>query len=238
MSAAATGVSVNREQVILNHLPQAKIIATKFHRRCPPEVLLEDLVSVGVVGLLDAYNRFDSCRNLRFKTLAEHRICGAILDYLRQLDPLPRSVRRFQKDRDAAVSRISQRDQRHPEGRAVAAELRITPDVYRKLAAIADTVTISLEAPGVHDRRPHDVADPITLYHPECAILTHAVKAAIRDLPAHERAVVMALRNGYCHRAIANRLHVTEGRVSQIKRRALEIIRARLGVRTPAYAHA
>jgi RNA polymerase sigma factor for flagellar operon FliA len=234
MSAAAMPALINREQVILNHLPQVKIIASKFHRCCPSEVLLEDLVSAGVVGLLDAYSRFDSRRNLRFKTFAEHRIRGAIIDYLRQLDPLPRSVRRFQKDREAAISRISQRHQRRAAEQDITAELGVSVELYRKFAAMADATTISLDAATPHDSHLHDIADPDTLYHPECAILTHAVEAAIRDLPGPERAVVTAIRNGDSHRAIAESLHVTDGRVSQIKRRALGYLRARLGVRAPA----
>lgn len=69
MSAVATSVSLSREWVILNHLPQVRITAARFHRRCPPEVLREDLVSAGTLGLPDAYRRFDMGRNLRFKTL-------------------------------------------------------------------------------------------------------------------------------------------------------------------------
>lgn len=234
MSTLVTSASPSREQVILDHLPQVKITARKFHRRCPPEVLLEDLVSAGVVGLLDAYNRFDAGRNLRFRTLAEHRIRGAIIDYLRQLDPLSRTVRRFQKERDAAMSRVSQRHQRRPAEQDIAHELGVGVNRYRKLAALAEIVTISLDAPQVpYTTHAYDVADPTTLCHRECAVLACAVEAAIRDLPGPDRTVIMAIRNGDNLHTIADRLRVTEGRVSQIKRRALEFLRARLGARPP-----
>jgi RNA polymerase sigma factor for flagellar operon FliA len=90
----------NRDQLILDHLPQVELLARKLHRRCP-QVELDDLISAGTIGLICAVDRFDPARNCKLKTLAEHRIRGAMLDYLRQLDPLPRAVRQFQKRRDA-----------------------------------------------------------------------------------------------------------------------------------------
>ena len=93
----------NRDQIILDHLPQVELLARKLHRRCP-QVELDDLISAGTIGLIGAVDRFDPARNCKLKTLAEHRIRGAMLDYLRQLDPLPRAVRQFQKRRDAVTT--------------------------------------------------------------------------------------------------------------------------------------
>jgi len=69
-------------------------------------VELDDLIQAGTVGLINAVDRFDEARGCLLKTIAEHRIRGALLDYLRQIDPLPRSVRRFQKQRDAMISEL------------------------------------------------------------------------------------------------------------------------------------
>ena len=96
----------HREQLILSHMPQVRLLALRLHRRCP-QVELDDLISSGAIGLIKAVDRFDPSRNLKLKTLAEHRIRGAMLDYLRQIDPLPRSVRRFQKQRDAVIDVLS-----------------------------------------------------------------------------------------------------------------------------------
>ena len=74
----------NRDQIILDHLPQVELLARRLHRRCP-QVELDDLISAGTVGLIQAVDRFDPSRNLKLKTLAEHRISGALLDYLRQV---------------------------------------------------------------------------------------------------------------------------------------------------------
>jgi RNA polymerase sigma factor for flagellar operon FliA len=97
-----------REELILSHMPQVKLLAQRLHRRCP-QVELDDLISAGTIGLIQAVDRFDPARNLKLKTLAEHRISGALLDYLRHIDPLPRDVRRFQKQRDAIIAQMSAR---------------------------------------------------------------------------------------------------------------------------------
>ena len=98
----------NRDQLILDHLPQVELLARRLHRRCPHQVELDDLISAGTVGLIRAVDRFDPSRNLKLKTLAEHRIQGALLDYLRHVDPLPRAARQFQKRRDAILASYAQ----------------------------------------------------------------------------------------------------------------------------------
>jgi RNA polymerase sigma factor for flagellar operon FliA len=95
----------HREALILDHMPQVELLARRLHRRCP-HVELDDLISAGTIGLIQAVDRFDPSRNLKLKTLAEHRISGAMLDYLRYIDPLPRNVRRFQKQRDAVIAEL------------------------------------------------------------------------------------------------------------------------------------
>ena len=94
-----------REELILSHLPQVKLLARRLHRRCP-QAELDDLMQAGTIGLIQAVDRFDEARGFKLKTVAEHRIRGALLDYLRQIDPLPRSVRRFQKRRDVLIAKL------------------------------------------------------------------------------------------------------------------------------------
>jgi RNA polymerase sigma factor for flagellar operon FliA len=76
----------HREELILSHMPRVKLLAHRVHRRCP-QVELDDLISAGTIGLIQAVDRFDPGRNLKLKTMAEHRISGALLDYLRYIDP-------------------------------------------------------------------------------------------------------------------------------------------------------
>ena len=96
----------HREGLILAHMPQVELLAGRLHRRCP-RLELDDLISAGTIGLIQAVDRFDPSRNLKLKTLADHRIRGAMLDYLRQIDPLPRNARRFQKQRDAVMAEFA-----------------------------------------------------------------------------------------------------------------------------------
>lgn len=92
----------NRDELILSHLPQVHYLARRLHLRCP-QVELDDLIQAGTIGLIQAVDRFDPSRGVLLKTLADHRIRGALLDYLRQIDPLPRNIRAFQKRRSALI---------------------------------------------------------------------------------------------------------------------------------------
>ena len=89
---------VSRDDLILEHLPQIKYIAHRISAKLPSHVELNDLVSAGVLGLLDAVEKFDLTRGVKFKTYAELRVKGAILDSLRNLDWAPRSLRKRSKD--------------------------------------------------------------------------------------------------------------------------------------------
>ena len=113
-----------------------------MHRSCPRQVIIEDLISAGFVGLVEAHQRYDTSRSLQFKTFAEHRIRGAMLDYLRKLDPLPREVRRFQKARSEALLRLSAPNGSHPSEEAVAGEMGVAVVKYRKFALIAEASTL------------------------------------------------------------------------------------------------
>src|SRR4051812_27422613 len=83
-----------REQMLLDQMPQVRFIARRIHERLPQHVCIEDLVNAGVVGLIDALNKYDSGKNVQFRSYAQFRIRGAILDSLRELDWSPRDLRR------------------------------------------------------------------------------------------------------------------------------------------------
>jgi RNA polymerase sigma factor FliA len=147
MSTVAVSTTHDREQLILTHLPQVHLLAARQHRRCPPEVLLEDLISAGTIGLIQAVDRYDPSRNLKLKTLAEHRIRGAMLDYLRKLDPLPRSVRNFVRRRDEARVQLERQLGRSPEPAEIAAILGLSIERYRRLECIVRAAkTVHLDA--------------------------------------------------------------------------------------------
>ena len=112
-----------REQLILEHLPQVRLIARRIHQRLPESVSLDDLVSTGVVGLISAIDRFDASHNVKLKTYAEYKIRGAILDGLRGLDWAPRQQRSRSKQIEAAILSAEHRLKRSPSEEEIAAEL-------------------------------------------------------------------------------------------------------------------
>lgn len=137
-----------REAVILDHMPQVELLARRLHRRCP-QVELEDLISAGTIGLIQAVDRFDPARNLKLKTFADHRISGALLDYLRHIDPLPRNVRRFQKQRDAVNAQLSAAGESLCH-ECVAQRLGITRKKYATLSQmILAAEPISIDQPAI-----------------------------------------------------------------------------------------
>jgi len=215
-----------REQSIIDRLPQVRLIAVHIHRRCPSQVLLEDLISAGVMGLVEASYRFDPARNLKFKTLAEHRIRGAMLDYLRSVDPLPRPVRQFVRQREAILRclkvNVSEDD--------VAAAMGITIERYRRLSQIIN----SSEA-GQHggSARIAD-ADPPDAY---TLTLRRELNDALGRLPKREQKIMLALGEGRSVRDIARDLKVTPGRISQLRQQALMTLRIALGVSRDSQAN-
>ncbi len=122
-AAAAALPAEERERVILEHLPQVRLIARRIHERLPECVSMEDLVSTGVVGLISAIDRFDPTQNVKLKTYAEYKIRGAILDSLRGLDWAPRQQRRRSKQIEQAINAVEQRLKRSPSEEDIAAEL-------------------------------------------------------------------------------------------------------------------
>jgi RNA polymerase sigma factor for flagellar operon FliA len=146
MSSVAVSTALDREQLILSHLPQVRLLATRLHQRCPKQVELCDLESAGVLGLINAVDRFQPERGYKLKTFAEHRIRGAMLDYLRKLDPLPRAVRRFVRRRDEASASFERQWGRAPEPAELAQALGLSIDRYRRLECTARAAqTVSLE---------------------------------------------------------------------------------------------
>jgi RNA polymerase sigma factor for flagellar operon FliA len=138
-----------REALILAHLPQVQLIATRMHLRCPRHVEVEDLISAGTVGLIQAVDRFRPERGCMVKTLAEHRIRGAILDYMRKIDPLRRRERTFVKARAKAFVKLEGEFGRAPVAEELAEAVGLPIERYRRLEwAVRASKVISLESIG------------------------------------------------------------------------------------------
>src|SRR5207245_6809329 len=112
-----------RERLILEPLPQVRLIARRIQERLPENISLDDLLSTGVIGLIAAIDNFDPAHNVKLKTYAEYKIRGAILDSLRGLDWAPRQKRKKAKQIEAAIAAAEQKLQRAPVEEEIAAEL-------------------------------------------------------------------------------------------------------------------
>src|SRR5947209_16400295 len=123
--------TLRREALVLQHLPQVRLIARRIHERLPSHISLDDLVSSGVIGLLAAIDNFDESFNVQLKTYAERRIRGAIMDSLREMDWAPRDTRKRSKTIEAAIHKCKQRLGREPAEEEIAAELGIAPAEYQ-----------------------------------------------------------------------------------------------------------
>ncbi len=133
---------IDREKVVDEFLPTIKYHASRIKMRVPPNIEMDDLVSSGIVGLLDALDRFDSSRGIKFKTYAEFRIRGTMLDYLREMDWFPRSLRQSSTRLQNVYTKLEGILGRPPEEEEVARELSITVDELRKRLATLTGLTV------------------------------------------------------------------------------------------------
>jgi RNA polymerase sigma factor for flagellar operon FliA len=120
-----------RNALVLDHLPQVRLIARRIHDRVPAYISLEDLVSAGVIGLMAAIDNFDPTLNVQLNTYAEHRIRGAIMDSLREMDWAPRETRKRSKEIEKAIHTAEQQLGRAPGEEEIAELLKLTLTEYQ-----------------------------------------------------------------------------------------------------------
>jgi RNA polymerase sigma factor for flagellar operon FliA len=230
-----------RERLILEHLPQVRLIARRIQERLPENITLEDLISTGVIGLISAIDNFDPSHNVKLKTYAEYKIRGAILDSLRGLDWAPRQKRRQAKQIEAAIAVAEQRLQRTPNEEEIAEELGIGLDEYHTwLVEIRGLNIASLEYAGSEDGK--DLLEyipdggerlPSTLL--ERSELARLLAKSIGDIPAIEQTVLsLYYREELTLREIAQVVKLHESRISQLKSQAILRLRAHLAAQWPA----
>ena len=230
-----------RERLILEHLPQVRLIARRIQERLPENISLEDLVSTGVIGLISAIDNFDPSHNVKLKTYAEYKIRGAILDSLRGLDWAPRQKRRKAKQIEAAIASAEQKVQRSPVEEEVAAELGVSLDEYHQwLVEIRGLNVASLEYAGNDQGKDllHYLPDereslPSTLL--EKSELERLLAEGIGGIPAIERTVLsLYYRDELTLREIAQVVNLHESRISQLKSQAILRLRSHLAGQWPA----
>ena len=236
-----SGSTRDRDRLLLEHLPTVRYLARRIHERLPQHVELDDLISAGVVGLIDAFSKFDHTKQVQFKSYAQFRIRGAILDSLRTLDWSPRELRRKGRAVEEAIRSVTHKLGRVPAEQEIAREMDLGLSEYQQL--LGDLK--GLEIGSLHMERTEDSGDEELAYLPgspdedplfRClqGELKQRLIDAIEELPEKERMVLtLYYYEELTMKEIGLTLGVVESRVSQIHSSAVVRLRAALaGLRT------
>lgn len=236
-SKSISALSAEEEQQLLEHLPTVRYLARRICERLPQHVELDDLVSAGVVGLLDALRKFDRTKKVQFRSYAQFRIRGAILDSLRMLDWSPRELRRKGRAVEEAIRTLTARYGRSPQEGEVAEEMGLSLHEYQQL--LGDLK--GLEIGTLHVERSEDSGEDELAYlpnNPEDDPLFRCLKSEMRDrliaaiesLPERERMVMtLYYYEEMTMKEIGLTLGVVESRISQVHSSAIMHLRALLG---------
>ena len=229
----------NREEVIKRYSPMIKYVANRIAMRLPPHIEVDDLISVGVLWLMDAISKYDSSRGAKFKTYAEFRVRGAILDELRALDWVPRSIRQKASAVEKVVRSLEAKLRRLPEDDEVAKEMDMSLDqFYRTIDETKSVPVFSLEDLGIAKESGEQQslldclagkadADPQTQIR--LIELKEIIAKAIDTLPEKERLMVsLYYYEELTMKEIGAVLDITESRVSQIHSKAVLHLRTKL----------
>jgi RNA polymerase sigma factor for flagellar operon FliA len=221
---------VKRNRLILENLPLVRMVTQRLCPRLPPQVEMCDLLSAGVLGLIDAAKKFDSSRAARFRTYAEIRVRGAILDYLRHIGWAPRSVYRRAREVEAARSAIEQREHRSAMLSELASELGVPANKCQKLLLDVDRLNfLDLDSPGedsATDRRSQTVANSNPEAELERKEALDLICRAIEILPERQKLILWLY---YCEdltlKEVGAVLGVNEARASQLHSKAIGSVR-------------
>ena len=218
-----------RDRIVLEHLPLVKAIAVRVHENLPVHVDLDDLVHAGVLGLFDAASKFNPDKQVAFSSYAKHRIKGAILDSLRQLDWASRDLRRRHKQVEAATRELASTLQRTPTEQEIAEKLGMDVERWRNM--MIDLRNIGLISASTRTNENEDLPAPDFPSKPEtqpdsiCAReqLRGVLGIAIKTLPErYQKVVTLYYTNELTMKEIGGILGINESRISQIHKAALE----------------
>ncbi len=225
----ASAALTRRDHVVLEHLPLVKAIAIRVHENLPVHVDLDDLVHAGILGLFDAASKFNPEKQVAFSSYAKHRIKGAILDSLRQLDWASRDLRRRHKQVEAATRDLSAELQRAPTEAEIAKKLGLDVDRWRQM--MVDLRNVGLISASTRATDHEDLPAPDFPGKPEaqpdsiCAReqLRSVLGVAMKTLPErYQKVVTLYYSNEMTMKEIGGVLGINESRVSQIHKSALE----------------
>lgn len=234
-----SGDADSREHLILNYSPLVKYVAGRVSASLPQTVDTADLISYGLFGLIDAIEKYEPDRGIKFETYAIARIKGAIIDELRSMDWVPRSIRSKARELETAYITLEHRLRRSPSDDEIAGEMGISNDEYRDLLSrLSYTSVVSFEELWIgadRDERgdvlstipDRSAEDPVALFETE--EIKDILAGAIEKLPEREKIVIaLYYYEGLTLKEIGRVLGVTESRVSQLHTKAVLRMRARL----------
>lgn len=228
-SAPQSARLARRDRVVLEHLPLVKAIAVRVHENLPVHVEVDDLIHAGVLGLFDAATKYNPDKKVAFSSYAKHRIKGAILDSLRQLDWASRDLRRRHKQLEAATRDLSAELQRAPTEAELAERLGVDVERWRQM--MLDLRSVGLISANTRSTEHEDLPAPDFPSAPEtqpdnmCAReqLRSALDQAMTVLPDRYKQVVkLYYTSELTMKEIGGVLGINESRVSQIHKSALE----------------
>ena len=229
-------LTAEQELLMIEHLPIVRFIARRIHERLPQHVPIEDLYSAGVVGLLDAFGKFDPSKQVQFRSYAQFRSRGSILDSLRTLDWSPRELRRKGRAIEQAIQTLTAQFGRTPTDIEIAQQLHIDLATYQQLLGELK----GLEIGTLHSERSEDSGEEELVYLPNRpeddplfrylhAEMRDRLTCAISELPERERLVMtLYYYEETTMKEIGLILGVVESRISQIHASAVLHLRARL----------
>ena len=227
-----------REKIILEYAPLVKVVAGRLSMYLGYNVEYEDLVSYGIFGLIDAIDKFDCLKDVKFETYASLRIRGAILDQIRKMDWIPRTIRQKQKRIDAAIKEIETQYGRSATDEEIARLLGITDEEYldwQSQMKITNVVSLNefLEQ-GSEVSNEAGSTKSAAFDSPEEILerdeLKKVLAQALELLTEKERKViVLYYYEDLTLKEISNILEVSESRISQLHTRALQKMRGKLG---------
>ena len=232
----------NRDRLVLEHVTLVKMMAQRLAQRLPPQVDLNDLISVGTLGLIDAASRYKSTLGVPFDAFARRRVQGAMLDALREMDWAPRSARKLRRTVDSTIARLRSELGREPQDLEVAGALQLTPEEF-------DRSVEQLRMLEIGSIRQLDTAGPDgtplleLCVDPSEGVITKIERAELREhlaraieqLPERERHIMALYYEKELTLAeIGAVIGVCESRVSQLRTLAISrlrtMLRASLGV--------
>ncbi len=225
-----------RDKIILEYAPLVKIVAGRLSIYLGYNVEYDDLVGYGIFGLIDAIDKFDYDKGVKFETYASLRIRGAILDQIRKMDWIPRSLRQKQKKMEAAISKIETQYGRPAKDEEIASELGIETEElisWQGQAKITNIISLDefVEAAGEKEA---NVIKSNSYEQPESIALKNEIKQQLMDsletLTDKERKVILLYYyEELTLKEISRILEVSESRVSQLHTKALQKMKVKLG---------